>query len=346
MSIVHRRDRRRSAPAVEGMEARTLLSTAAGRPADVVRADADDCVPVGLSAPLPNPLPSPGILNLLDRTRNQADGRYGGTRSNSKGYHQGLDIAAIVGVPVLSVMSGVILPSKQGGLDGNKVRVRNDDGTISVYSHLGAGGLARRKPGGDFANRVVAGQVIGRVGRSGNVPPKAGTHLHFQMFSATGEEIVPNIRPIAPQTLLAPGFCIAGEHTAPDPTPSPVPGPGPEPDPGPAPTSSVYKMSGSGSFSDGPFAGSAGFPSTVTVAPGQDPADAFTSAFTDFFSAEADKLRAQLRPGESLAAGPRTVTISNLTSANGVVRGSYSCQGGSGVTAYSYGGSFTATLSG
>ncbi|MFN7219579.1 MAG: peptidoglycan DD-metalloendopeptidase family protein [Burkholderiales bacterium] len=57
--------------------------------------------------------------------------------------------------------------------------INHDGRTFTQYAHLGT---VLVNPG----DRVVAGQTIGTVGRSGNTPPFAATHLHFEvrLFSA------------------------------------------------------------------------------------------------------------------------------------------------------------------
>ena len=94
-----------------------------------------------------------------------------------QGRHEGNDIVAPKGVPVVAVANGSIerMTRVERGLGGIWIWLRADDGTGYYYAHLShiAPGLA---PG----SRVNAGQVIGNVGMTGDA---RGTvfHLHFEM---------------------------------------------------------------------------------------------------------------------------------------------------------------------
>lgn len=54
---------------------------------------------------------------------------------------------------------------------GKHIKIRHPDGTETLYAHLS--GMRVRK-----GQRVKAGQMIGRVGNSGN---SSGPHLHFEI---------------------------------------------------------------------------------------------------------------------------------------------------------------------
>lgn len=87
------------------------------------------------------------------------------------GYHTGEDYAAPTGTNVVAVRSGTIRWSNDnGGAYGKWMGLDADNGRTYVYCHLSARGL---KAGA----KVTAGQVIGKVGATGNV---TGPHLHFE----------------------------------------------------------------------------------------------------------------------------------------------------------------------
>jgi murein DD-endopeptidase MepM/ murein hydrolase activator NlpD len=90
------------------------------------------------------------------------------------GAHTGLDFACGTGTPVHVVADGVIVSAGYDGAYGNRIEVRHADGTVTTYSHLSAV-VAR-------SGRVRAGQVIGRVGSTGNV---TGAHLHVEVMHGT-----------------------------------------------------------------------------------------------------------------------------------------------------------------
>jgi murein DD-endopeptidase MepM/ murein hydrolase activator NlpD len=202
-TVSSQRRSRQARPLLEQLQSRVLLS-------GVQVQDSPACQVVALGPPIPNPVNTNGALNL-GNSHGEADGRYGASRSNKVHHHQGLDITAPPGTPVHSVEAGTVLFSGyRGGFDGYQVKVQNQDGTIAIYDHLERAGLFKlpKSKHGPKAMHIAAGTVLGRVGRTGNVPRGSGTHLHFQMFDAAGREIVPDINPAKPDSLLAPGYCL------------------------------------------------------------------------------------------------------------------------------------------
>jgi murein DD-endopeptidase MepM/ murein hydrolase activator NlpD len=86
-------------------------------------------------------------------------------------FHPGIDIKAVMGDPVTASAGGSIIYSgKQSGY-GNIVIIDHDEGLCTVYAHLSEI-LA------ETGSVVTEGQVIGRVGMSGN---STGPHLHFEV---------------------------------------------------------------------------------------------------------------------------------------------------------------------
>jgi murein DD-endopeptidase MepM/ murein hydrolase activator NlpD len=98
-----------------------------------------------------------------------------GTRSDplthGPGLHQGVDIAAAAGQPVLAAADGVvILASSQGGY-GEAVYIAHGFGITTRYGHLSEISV---RPG----QRVHRGAVVGRVGSTGR---STGYHLHYEV---------------------------------------------------------------------------------------------------------------------------------------------------------------------
>jgi murein DD-endopeptidase MepM/ murein hydrolase activator NlpD len=119
--------------------------------------------PAGLALPVAGIKPG-----QLSDTYTQA--RAGGTR-----IHDAIDIMAPEGTPVLAAADGTVekLFLSQGG-GGITAYVRSPDKRwIYYYAHLQ--GYA---PGLAEGQQVKRGQVIGRVGHTGNANPE-GPHLHF-----------------------------------------------------------------------------------------------------------------------------------------------------------------------
>ncbi|WP_439956056.1 M23 family metallopeptidase [Nocardia yamanashiensis] len=86
-------------------------------------------------------------------------------------FHQGIDIAGPLGSPIYAVASGTVIDAGPAQGFGLWVRIRHDDGTISVYGHMY-----------DFfvsvGERVPAGMQIARIGNRGD---STGPHLHFEI---------------------------------------------------------------------------------------------------------------------------------------------------------------------
>lgn len=105
---------------------------------------------------------------------------YGGDRN-----HEGNDIMAPEGTPIVAVEEGKIERMGWGELGGYNIKIRSLDGQrIYYYAHL-----YKDHPFSDGlkeGDTVTAGQVIGFVGRTGYSPIKGTngpfeSHLHFQI---------------------------------------------------------------------------------------------------------------------------------------------------------------------
>lgn len=92
--------------------------------------------------------------------------------------HQGHDVFARCGTPLVAARGGTVQVSSYHALSGNYV-VIDGDGTGADYAYMH---LVERSPfrKGD---RVMTGQRIGAVGDSGNA---RGCHLHFELWTAPG----------------------------------------------------------------------------------------------------------------------------------------------------------------
>ena len=120
--------------------------------------------------PLPAQLPVPvqGIRPA------QLGDTWGAARSGGR-QHQGIDIFAQKGTPVLANTHGVILSVGQNSLGGQVVWLLGPDMTRHYYAHLSEYGSYQA---GDW---VIAGDILGYVGNTGNArttPP----HLHYGIY--------------------------------------------------------------------------------------------------------------------------------------------------------------------
>ena len=143
--------------------------------------------PLSVVAPAPEPTPAPALApaTLSGATGSKlfpvqgpyslggADARFGAGRTGHT--HQGQDIVANEGAPVVTPVGGVVYwIAYQAAGAGHYVVVRGDDGRHYVFMHLQAGSIAVAKNA-----LVAAGQRVGAVGSTG---ASSGPHLHFEIW--------------------------------------------------------------------------------------------------------------------------------------------------------------------
>ena len=111
---------------------------------------------------------------------------WGAPRDGGRRRHQGIDLLAPAGTPVVAVASGHIarLRNVDRGRGGISLWLRDRRGTAYYYAH-NQHNLVH------LGHHVQAGQVIARVGATGNAkggPP----HLHFQIHPGGGQPVSPD----------------------------------------------------------------------------------------------------------------------------------------------------------
>jgi len=123
--------------------------------------------------------PSSLTVPVRGVARTSLHSSWGEPRSSHR-RHQGIDIFARRGTPVVAATRGeVVRIGTTDRLGGNTVWVAGEGAVLYYYAHLDS-----FRPGLRIGERVEAGTLLGRVGTTGNArgtPP----HLHFGMYPAT-----------------------------------------------------------------------------------------------------------------------------------------------------------------
>lgn len=101
--------------------------------------------------------------------------------------HQGIDIGAPFGTPILASAGGVVELSGWNGGFGNYIRIYHSNGHHTVYAHNSRNHVRN-------GDRVVQGQHIADVGSTGN---STGPHVHFEIWV--------NGTPVDPLPFFPPG---------------------------------------------------------------------------------------------------------------------------------------------
>lgn len=116
------------------------------------------------------PIPVLFGITLSNLGDNFGDARGGGTR-----VHEGLDIMALLGTPVVSPTDAVVIRTGTSDSAGNYVYTANPGGEVFAYLHLDE--IADDLDSGDV---LEVGDFIGTVGYTGNAIASA-PHLHFEI---------------------------------------------------------------------------------------------------------------------------------------------------------------------
>jgi len=95
---------------------------------------------------------------------------FGAPRGASR--HEGIDLAAPSGTPVTATAPGKVVFAGKDGRYGKTVVIDHGGGYRTRYAHL-------KKIDTKKGKRVKRGDVIGRVGKSGNA---SGAHLHYEVL--------------------------------------------------------------------------------------------------------------------------------------------------------------------
>jgi murein DD-endopeptidase MepM/ murein hydrolase activator NlpD len=141
--------------------------------------------------------PSGLALPVVGIKANQLSDTYDDARGQGR-RHDAIDIMAPEGTPVIAAADGTIEKLFNSVRGGTTIYERSPDQKwVYYYAHLSA-----YAPGLAEGQQVKRGQVIARVGHTGDASPE-GPHLHFAVNSMAPGERWWNGTPINPYPLLA-----------------------------------------------------------------------------------------------------------------------------------------------
>lgn len=119
----------------------------------------------------------------------QSGAQFGAGRSGRS--HEGQDVFARTGTPLVAVRHGKVVETGDDGGRGNYVAIYSPEaGQTYVYLHM------NRPSRVSTGERVQTGQGVGEVGCTGSC---FGTHLHFEARAGKGTQAAP----VDPEPLLA-----------------------------------------------------------------------------------------------------------------------------------------------
>ncbi len=200
--------------------------------ASVIGTDSQDPPPGGFT--MNPPITQEHVDQLLDgtymfpvlgATANDYSNDFGAPRADT-GFHQGIDVFAAAGTPILAINDGVLSNVGWNTLGGRRFWLTDRYGHQFYFAHLsGFSPLAK-----DGA-QVKRGDVIAFLGNSGDAegtPP----HLHFEMHPAGGWAVPPfqyitswltGVRqPVVATPLAPPAVVTVTTPAAPKPAPKPL----------------------------------------------------------------------------------------------------------------------------
>ena len=118
-------------------------------------------------------------MPFADVSKRQIADTWGAPRGTGR-RHEGQDIFAPKGTPILSATNGYVYRIGENSLGGQTVSVISAGGRVYYYAHLDA-----YAPGIEVGDPVTTRTVLGYVGTTGNAqgtPP----HLHFGVYTMSG----------------------------------------------------------------------------------------------------------------------------------------------------------------
>lgn len=106
--------------------------------------------------------------------------------SRSLFMHEGVDLVAPAGTPVVAAADGIVIGAAPNGRYGNWIRLEHGGKLATVYGHLSA-----------FASGLQPGMIVSRgdvIGYVGSTGRSTGAHLHFEL-QVDGKPVNPITHP-------------------------------------------------------------------------------------------------------------------------------------------------------
>jgi murein DD-endopeptidase MepM/ murein hydrolase activator NlpD len=129
---------------------------------EIVKEPVSKVVVIG-TKPKPLPGPTGGFIRPV---------KGGYTTSRFGRGHRGVDLVLPFGSPIYAADGGTVIYAGFSGSYGNHVKIRHNDGFVTLYAHMSSIGVKN-------GDKVFQGQEIGKVGSTGN---SSGNHLHFEII--------------------------------------------------------------------------------------------------------------------------------------------------------------------
>jgi murein DD-endopeptidase MepM/ murein hydrolase activator NlpD len=175
----------RAALAAEQRRLAALAARKRAAPRDVSERPVVPSSPSAAPTPAPAPPAAPGgsnVFPILGATTFSDD--WLASRAGGR-LHEGIDLFAARGTPVVAVADGSLFNVGWNGLGGWRLWLRDGAGTGYYYAHLDAYAPAARE-----GAAVSRGTVLGYVGDSGDAKGTS-PHVHFEIHPGGGGPIRP-----------------------------------------------------------------------------------------------------------------------------------------------------------
>ena len=127
--------------------------------------------------------PSSVMVPVMNVQKKEIPTTWGMPRSEGRS-HQGVDIFAPRGTPVLSATEGIVFRVGTNRLGGQVINVLGPGRQVHYYAHLDRYGAFRE------GDAVMPGEILGYVGNTGNARDTP-SHLHYGVYDPVRGAINP-----------------------------------------------------------------------------------------------------------------------------------------------------------